>query len=137
MTLMRLGFALVLAVAAAWLLMHREMIDLATIEPALRSLGIWAPAGFVAIYAIGTVMFFSGALLGLAGGALFGPIWGTVWNLLGATLGATIAFLLARSIAGEWVARRLGGRLRRLVDGVSAEGYGDATRSTKRAASPV
>ncbi|MGA8615764.1 MAG: VTT domain-containing protein [Xanthobacteraceae bacterium] len=62
-------------------------------------------------------------MLSLAGGALFGPIWGTVWNLLGATLGATIAFLLARSIAGAWVARRLGGRLRRLVDGVSAEGW--------------
>lgn len=123
MTLMRLGFALVLAAAAAWLLTHREMIDLGTIEPALRSLGIWAPVGFVVVYAIGTVLFFSGALLSLAGGALFGPIWGTVWNLLGATLGATLAFLLARSIAGEWVARRLGGRLRRLVDGVGAEGW--------------
>ena len=84
------------------------MIDTATIEPALRALGIWAPVGFIAIYAIGTILFFSGALLGLAGGALFGPVWGTLWNLLGATLGATIAFLLARSIAGEWVARRLG-----------------------------
>jgi uncharacterized membrane protein YdjX (TVP38/TMEM64 family)/rhodanese-related sulfurtransferase len=123
MMLMRLGFALVLAVAAAWLLTHREMIDLGTIEPALRSLGIWAPVGFVVIYATGTVLFFSGALLSLAGGALFGPIWGTIWNLLGATLGATIAFLLARNIAGAWVARRLGGRLRRLVDGVSAEGW--------------
>jgi len=70
MMLMRLGFALGLAVAAVWLLTHRDMIDLGIIEPALRSLGIWAPVGFVAIYAIGTVLFFSGALLGLAGGAL-------------------------------------------------------------------
>jgi uncharacterized membrane protein YdjX (TVP38/TMEM64 family)/rhodanese-related sulfurtransferase len=123
MTLVRLGFALVLAVAAAWLLTHREMIDLGTIEPALRSLGIWAPVGFVVIYATGTVLFFSGALLGLTGGALFGPIWGTVWNLLGATLGATIAFLLARNIAAARVTRRLGGRLQRVVDGVSAEGW--------------
>lgn len=120
--LMRVGFALVLAVAAVWVLMHRQMIDVGTIEPLLRALGIWAPVGFVLVYATGTVLLFSGALLGLAGGALFGPIWGTVWNLLGATLGATIAFVLARSIAREWVARRLGGRLRRLVDGVSAEG---------------
>jgi uncharacterized membrane protein YdjX (TVP38/TMEM64 family)/rhodanese-related sulfurtransferase len=123
MMLMRLGFALFLAIAAAWLLTHREMIDLGTIEPALRSLGIWAPVGFVMIYSIGTVLFFSGALLSLAGGALFGPIWGTVWNLLGATLGATISFVLARSIAGEWVARRLKGRLRRVINGVSAEGW--------------
>lgn len=123
MTMMRIGFALALAVAAAWLLTHREIISLGTIEPAIRSAGIWAPLGFVAIYATGTVLFFSGALLSLAGGALFGPVWGTVWNLLGATLGATIAFLLARGIAGAWVAQRLGGRLRRLVDGVSAEGW--------------
>jgi uncharacterized membrane protein YdjX (TVP38/TMEM64 family)/rhodanese-related sulfurtransferase len=123
MMLMRLGLVLVLALAAAWLLTHRAMIDLGTIKPELRSLGIWAPIGFVVIYVTGTVLFFSGALLSLAGGALFGPIWGTVWNLLGATLGATVAFLLARGIAGAWVTRRLGGRLRRLVDGVSAEGW--------------
>jgi uncharacterized membrane protein YdjX (TVP38/TMEM64 family) len=99
------------------------MIDLGTLEPTLRALGIWAPVGFIALYVAGTVLFFSGALLSLAGGALFGPVWGTLWNLIGATLGATIAFLLARGIAGPWVARRLGGRLCRLVDGVSAEGW--------------
>ena len=48
---------------------------------------------------------------------------GTAWNLAGATLGATAAFLLARTVAGEWVTRRVGGRLRRLVDGVTAEGW--------------
>jgi uncharacterized membrane protein YdjX (TVP38/TMEM64 family)/rhodanese-related sulfurtransferase len=123
MTLIRVGFALAVAAATAWLLTHRQLVDLATIEPALRALGIWAPVGFIIIYATGTVLFFSGALLSLAGGALFGPIWGTAWNLLGATLGATIAFLLARGIAGAWATRRLGGRLKRLVDGVSAEGW--------------
>jgi uncharacterized membrane protein YdjX (TVP38/TMEM64 family)/rhodanese-related sulfurtransferase len=123
MIFMRLAFVLVLALVAVWLLTHREVLDLSTIEPALRRLGIWAPVGFIAIYATGTVLFFSGALLSLAGGALFGPLWGTVWNLLGAISGATIAFLLARTIAGKWVARRLGGRLRRLICGVSAEGW--------------
>lgn len=57
------------------------------------------------------------------GGALFGPVWGTLWNLLGALLGATLAFLIARGIGAEWVAQRLGGRLRRLVEGVEAEGW--------------
>jgi uncharacterized membrane protein YdjX (TVP38/TMEM64 family)/rhodanese-related sulfurtransferase len=113
----------VLTAAAAWLLTHRQLIDLGTIEPALRALGFWAPLGFVVIYAAGTVLFVSGAPMSLAGGALFGPVWGTIWNLLGATLGATIAFLIARGIAGAWVTRRLGGRLKRLVDGVSVEGW--------------
>ena len=55
--------------------------------------------------------------------AWFGPFWGTLWNLVGATLGATMAFLLARSIAGEWVTQRMGDRMRRLMDGVTAEGW--------------
>ena len=62
-------------------------------------------------------------ILSLLGGALFGPVWGTLWNLLGALLGATLAFLIARSVGAEWVAQRLGGRLRRLVEGVEAEGW--------------
>ena len=98
-------------------------IDIANIEPALHALGIWAPIGFIAVYATGTILFFSGALLSLAGGALFGPVWGTLWNLLGATLGATIAFLLARKLPANGSRGVLGGRLRRLVDGVSAEGW--------------
>ncbi len=81
----------------------------ASIAPALHALGIWAPIGFILIYAVATVLFFSGAILALAGGAPFGPVWGTAWNLGGATLGAIAAFLLARNIAGEWVARRVGG----------------------------
>jgi hypothetical protein len=39
--LMRLGFALALAVAAVWLLTHRQIVDIANMEPALRALGIW------------------------------------------------------------------------------------------------
>ena len=103
--------------------MHRDLIDAGAIETWLRSFGAWAPAGFVLLYAAGTVLFFSGALLSLTGGALFGPVWGTVWNLLGATLGATLAFLIARGLGADWVARRLGGRLQRLVDGVAEEGW--------------
>jgi uncharacterized membrane protein YdjX (TVP38/TMEM64 family)/rhodanese-related sulfurtransferase len=121
--LTRLALFLLLAVGAGWTLTHRDLLKLESVEPVLRTLGIWAPIGFILIYATATVLFFSGAILSLAGGALFGPVWGTVWNLAGATLGAAVAFLLARSVAGEWVAQRVGGRLRRLVDGVTAEGW--------------
>src|SRR6516225_3148754 len=40
-----------------------------------------------------------------------------------ATLGPTLAFLVARYVAGDWVARRAGGLLKRLIDGVDAEGW--------------
>jgi len=121
--LTRLALLLLLAAGVGWTLTHRDLLKVESIEPALLALGIWAPIGFILIYAAGTVLFFSGAVLSLFGGALFGPVWGTAWNLAGATLGATIAFLLARTVAGEWVARRVGGRLRRLVDGVTTEGW--------------
>jgi uncharacterized membrane protein YdjX (TVP38/TMEM64 family) len=121
--LAHLLLAVLLAVGIVWMLTRRDMLNLEAIGPALSALGIWAPVGFVLIYAVATVLFFSGAILGLAGGALFGPVLGTALNLAGATLGATAAFLVARTIAGEWVARRVGGRLRRLVDGVTAEGW--------------
>jgi rhodanese-related sulfurtransferase/membrane protein DedA with SNARE-associated domain len=62
-------------------------------------------------------------IFALAGGALFGPFWGSIWNLAGATLGATFAFIVARYIAGDWVARKAGGLLKRAIAGIDAEGW--------------
>jgi uncharacterized membrane protein YdjX (TVP38/TMEM64 family) len=122
-SLPRLALLLLLAAGIIWLLTHRDWLRPESIGPAVLALGIWAPIAFVLIYATATVLFFSGAILSLLGGALFGPVWGAAWNLAGATLGAAIAFLLARTVAGEWAARRIGGRLQRLIDGVTAEGW--------------
>ena len=90
--LVRIVLALALAAGIAWALTHREVFETGAITAGLNNFGVWAPAGFIALYALGTVLFFSGALLSLAGGALFGPVWGTLWNLLGALLGAARLF---------------------------------------------
>ena len=119
----RLVLVLLLAVGVALAAIHRDQINLATLYAWLASLGPWAPIGYVALYAIGTVAFVPGVVFVLAGGALFGPLWGSLWSLVGATLGATLAFLVARYIVGGWVARRAGGLLKRLIDGVDAEGW--------------
>lgn len=90
----------------------------------VQNLGSSAPLGFIALFALATVLFLPGAVFGLAGGgALFGPLWGSAWNLIGATLGATLAVLVARYVASDWVARRAGGRLKELIEGVEAEGW--------------
>ena len=89
----------------------------------LADLGLWAPVVHVLLFAIGTVVFLPGSLFALAGGALFGPVWGAILNLLGAIIGASLAFLIARYLAGDWVARKSGGHLKRLVDGVEKEGW--------------
>ena len=119
----RLTVLMLLAGGAAWAALNRDAINLATLDGWLSSLGPWAPVGFMILFAVGALAFVPGAIFSLAGGALFGPFWGSVWNLLGATLGATLAFLVARYLAGDWVERKAGGLLKRLIDGVDAEGW--------------
>ncbi|MCH8167103.1 MAG: hypothetical protein IIC03_04140 [Proteobacteria bacterium] len=41
------------------------------------------PAAFILLWALWSVLFLPGAIIGLAGGALFGPLWGVPWNLTG------------------------------------------------------
>lgn len=117
-------FVLFLLVAATvWLAWHRDAFDRVALEGWILKAGAGGWALHVAIYALGTVLFLPGSLLTLAGGALFGPVVGTALNLTGASLGAGISFLLARYVASDWVQRKAGGNLRRLMDGVDGEGW--------------
>jgi uncharacterized membrane protein YdjX (TVP38/TMEM64 family)/rhodanese-related sulfurtransferase len=122
-SLPRVALTIVLAATAGWAVLHREQINLATLDAWFASLGPWAPIGHMMLFALGTIAFVPGVAFSLAGGALFGPFWGSLWNLAGATLGATLAFLVARYIAGDWAARKAGGLLKRLIEGVDAEGW--------------
>jgi uncharacterized membrane protein YdjX (TVP38/TMEM64 family)/rhodanese-related sulfurtransferase len=109
--------------AILWAALNRDRLDLAALDAWLSGLGFVAPLAYLGLYAVGTIAFLPGALFALAGGALFGPVWGSLLNLAGATIGASLAFLIARYLAGDWVAARSGGRLKRLIEGVEAEGW--------------
>ncbi|MGD9885041.1 TVP38/TMEM64 family protein [Reyranella sp.] len=122
-SLPRLALAAAIAGGAIWLWVYRDALDSTAFEGAVRNLGAWAPVGHIVAFALGTILFLPGAIFGLAGGLLFGPLWGTVFNLAGATLGATGAFLVGRYLAADWMRQRAGPGLRRLVDGVEAEGW--------------
>jgi uncharacterized membrane protein YdjX (TVP38/TMEM64 family)/rhodanese-related sulfurtransferase len=119
----RVSFALLVAVAATLLAIYRDRLDPAFIEATVAGLGPWAPIAHVLLFALATVLFVPGAILGMAGGVLFGPLWGTIFNLIGATLGATASFLVARYVASDWVRRKAGKRLQRLISGVEEEGW--------------
>lgn len=121
--IVRLGLGLLIVAAIAIAVIYRDHLDIVLLKTWLLGLGVAAPLAFMAVYALATVLFLPGAVLTLAGGALFGPVWGTLYNLTGATLGATLAFLLARYVASDWVRRKAGGRLGRVVEGVEAEGW--------------
>jgi len=87
--------ALLLIGAVATALLYRDQFHVAALETWVNGAGAAAPLIFIGLYALATVLFLPGAVLTLAGGALFGPLWGTLYNLLGATLGAALAFLIA------------------------------------------
>jgi len=114
--------ALIIAAALATIGLH-DRVDPAAVEAAIRGTGALAPLLFLMLYTAGAVVLLPGWVLTLAGGALFGPVLGTALNLAGATLGAALAFVIARYMASDWVARRAGGRLRQLKEGVEAEGW--------------
>jgi uncharacterized membrane protein YdjX (TVP38/TMEM64 family) len=70
-------------------------------------LGAWGPAAFIGAYAAAVVAFVPGALLTLAGGAIFDLVWGTVYVFIAAVLGSTCAFLIARYAARGFVEKRV------------------------------
>ena len=102
---------------SSWLTSPRELVDRAS---ALRD-AWWAPTLFVAAYGLLAALNFSGLVLTLVGGALFGVIWGTVLNTLGANLGATGAYWLARLLGRDGVRFLVGDRLA-VVDRFAGQG---------------
>ena len=101
----------------AWLafrhLPGRELLSgdgLAQLRASLRA-AWWGPVAFVAVYAVLSALDFSGLVLTLAGGAVFGFWWGALLNTIGANLGATGAFWLARALGREGLHALVGERL--------------------------
>lgn len=119
----RIVLFIAVATAIGWAGLNRDQFDLELFDAWLAGTGVWAPLVFVGLYVAATVLFLPGSLFSLAGGAFFGPFWGSILNLGGATIGAGMAFLIARYIAGDWVAQKSGGRLQKMIEGVEAEGW--------------
>jgi len=121
--ILRIALLVLLAAGIALGVVYREQFDPAALQGWIEGMGFAAPLVFMALYAAATVLFLPGSVLTLAGGALFGPVLGTFYNLTGATIGATLAFLVARYLASGWVAKKTGGRLKQLIEGVEHEGW--------------
>lgn len=109
------------SIGLAW--WSRDTWTVEAIVAGMEGLGVWGPLVFVGIYSLAPALCVPGAVLTLAGGALFGPLAGALLSLAGATVGATVAFLLARSLAADWVEHRLGKRLQEIKAGVEREGW--------------
>ena len=102
---------------------YRDKFNVEILQQWVDGAGWWAPFVFILIYIIATVLFLPGSVLTLAGGAMFGPIIGTLCNITGASIGAAISFLISRYLASDWVSKRAGGTLKKLITGVEKEGW--------------
>lgn len=121
--LLRLVVLLLLVAGITAAIIYRNQFDAAALENWVKDAGSAGPIVFMLIYVIGTVFFLPGAVLTLAGGALFGPVFGAFYNLTAATIGAMISFLAARYLAHDWVEKKAGGRMKQLKQGVEGEGW--------------
>jgi len=63
---------------------------------------------FAVAYVVAAVLLLPGSVLTIGGGFAYGPLWGLVLVSPVSVLAATTAFLLGRTLARDWVARRLG-----------------------------
>jgi uncharacterized membrane protein YdjX (TVP38/TMEM64 family)/rhodanese-related sulfurtransferase/sulfur relay (sulfurtransferase) complex TusBCD TusD component (DsrE family) len=122
-TLSRLVLFAALAAAIGVAYLYRDQLNTTALDAWVKNAGALGPVLYIALYTGATVLFLPGSVLTLAGGALFGPVWGTFYSLTGATFGATLAFLIARYLVQDWVRQRTGGILKKLLDGVDAEGW--------------
>lgn len=111
--ILKLGALVALLIAGGYLAWRARMSGLLTrhgaqqLVTALRALW-WAPVAFVGAYTVAAALDFSGFVLTLAGGAVFGFWWGSALNLIGANLGASAAFWIARLLGREGVRTILG-----------------------------
>ena len=122
-TLMRVAAFTALFVGILIVLQQSTAVTPGSVETWVEGFGPEAPLVFFAVYVLGTVLFFPGAVLPLAGGAIFGTLWGTLYSLTGATIGAALSFLVARYLAHDLVSARLHAKLPKLMKGIESEGW--------------
>src|SRR5690606_12700719 len=73
----------------------------------VQSAGALGVALFAVAYIFVTVLLLPGSLLTLGAGFAYGPLWGVLLASPVSVAAATLAFVLGRSFAREWVARRV------------------------------
>lgn len=89
----------------------------------LQTAGIWAPALFILIYAVGVCLFVPGTLLTGLGAAIFGPYWGFLYVWFGAMAGACAAFVIGRTLGREFATGLIGSKLKRYDDAIERNGF--------------
>ena len=119
--------ALVLAFFAFDLGRFLSLAYLKSQQASFATLYAQSPAAVIGAYALIYIVVFAlalpvGAVMTLAGGALFGLVVGTIVVSFASTIGAVLAFLASRYVLGHSVRQRLGQRLAEVDKGIDKDG---------------
>jgi uncharacterized membrane protein YdjX (TVP38/TMEM64 family) len=119
--------ALVLFIAAAIALVRftdvKHYLTAEGLSGLLAGAGLWAPAAYVAVYAVGVCLFVPGSILTGLGAVIFGAYWGFVYVWIGAMIGAGAAFWIGRTLGRDFAAALIGDRLRKYDDAIERNGF--------------
>jgi uncharacterized membrane protein YdjX (TVP38/TMEM64 family) len=111
------------AVAALFLLPVKGYLE--RLLEWVQGIGGWGPVVVGASYIVACVLFVPGSVLTLGAGFLFGLLAGSITVSIGSTAGACAAFLVGRTFARGWIARKVAGRpkFKAIDDAVAREGF--------------
>jgi uncharacterized membrane protein YdjX (TVP38/TMEM64 family) len=70
-------------------------------------IGIWGPIVLAAAYTPACIFYVPGWILTTGSGFVFGVVLGSATVSIGSVIGASAAFLLGRTLAREWIERRV------------------------------
>jgi len=91
----------------------------------IHSAGALGVLVYALAYVLATVLLLPGSILTLGAGFAYGPVWGTLLVSPVSVLAATLAFVLGRTLARNWVSRRMEQhpRFAAISDAIRASGF--------------
>jgi len=103
-------YILLVAIAAIILILNKYNIfnhfsfeKINELKSYIASFGILAPAVFIGLFVVATVLFIPGLPITVLSGILFGAFWGAIYVVIGSTIGVSVAFLIGRYFGRDFV----------------------------------
>jgi len=111
------------AIAAVYLLPVDAWVR--TFVASIRGAGAIGVAVFAIAYVAAAILLLPGSVLTAGAGFAYGPLWGALVVSPVSVVAATLAFVLGRTVARGWIARRIAGspRFAAIDDAVGESGF--------------
>ena len=113
----------IMVVFAAFTLLNIRRFSLAELKYELENFGIFSYIVFFILCSFRSLLILPCGLFSTLGGLLFGPVKGSLITLAGFTAGSLINFYLARLLGKEWADRFTRGKIRKVDQVISRNGF--------------